>query len=116
MNKKAGQFPRDEDLPSVGDDSEDVSFDEDMPKLNLTPSHIHQRPKSFNERYGRDWPPPPGMLVGGKYRVERVLGEGGMGVILVAKHEELGQDVAIKFLKPASGEGTEAIERQFGRR
>lgn len=40
----------------------------------------------------------PGDVLGGKYRVERVLGSGGMGVVVAAKHIELGQRVALKFM------------------
>jgi serine/threonine-protein kinase len=39
-----------------------------------------------------------GGVIAGKYRVERVLGQGGMGVVVVAMHDELDQRVAIKFL------------------
>ncbi len=39
-----------------------------------------------------------GQVIAGKYRVERVLGQGGMGVVVVAMHDELDQRVAIKFL------------------
>jgi len=39
-----------------------------------------------------------GQIIAGKYRVERVLGQGGMGVVVVAMHDELDQRVAIKFL------------------
>jgi serine/threonine-protein kinase len=43
---------------------------------------------------------PPGTRLAGKYRVERTLGEGGMGVVVAAMHEVLGQRVAVKFLRP----------------
>ena len=40
----------------------------------------------------------PGETLAGKYRVERLLGQGGMGVVVAAKHIELDERVAIKFL------------------
>lgn len=43
--------------------------------------------------------PQPGELLLGKYRIERELGVGGMGVVLAATHEQLGQRVAIKLLR-----------------
>jgi eukaryotic-like serine/threonine-protein kinase len=39
-----------------------------------------------------------GEILAHKYRVERVLGEGGVGVVVLAEHVELGQKVALKFL------------------
>jgi serine/threonine-protein kinase len=39
-----------------------------------------------------------GGLVAGRYRVERVIGEGGMGVVVAARHVKLDERVAIKFL------------------
>jgi serine/threonine-protein kinase len=39
-----------------------------------------------------------GDLLAGKYRVERLLGEGGMGVVVEAYHELLDQRVAVKLL------------------
>jgi len=39
-----------------------------------------------------------GEIVAGKYRVERLLGVGGMGVVVSARHTTLDQIVAIKFL------------------
>ena len=38
-----------------------------------------------------------GNVIAGKYRVERVLGRGGMGIVVAAKHLRLAERVAIKF-------------------
>src|SRR5262249_21288223 len=46
-----------------------------------------------------------------KYRVERVLGRGGMGVVVGARHKQLGERVAIKFLLPEALESREVIAR-----
>ncbi|MDI1447193.1 serine/threonine-protein kinase [Polyangium sp. 6x1] len=43
-------------------------------------------------------PVKPGDLLARKYRVERVLGAGAMGVVVAARHVELGQLVAVKSL------------------
>lgn len=40
----------------------------------------------------------PGETLGGKYRIERILGQGGMGVVVAARHLDLDERVAIKFL------------------
>src|SRR4051812_12407720 len=45
-------------------------------------------------------PVKPGDLLAGKYRVDRVLGQGGMGIVVAATHEVLGQRVALKFVLP----------------
>ena len=42
-----------------------------------------------------------GRILGGKYRVEKVLGVGGMGVVVAARHLQLETKVAIKFLLPS---------------
>lgn len=39
-----------------------------------------------------------GEVLAGKYRIDRVLGQGGMGIVVAATHVQLRQRVAIKFL------------------
>jgi serine/threonine-protein kinase len=53
----------------------------------------------------------PGTVLAGKYQVERVLGQGGMGCVVAAMHLQLGQRVAIKFLLPEALRMHEAVER-----
>jgi serine/threonine protein kinase len=42
----------------------------------------------------------PGVVLDGRYRIERTLGSGSMGVVLLARHLELARTVAIKVLRP----------------
>jgi serine/threonine protein kinase len=42
-----------------------------------------------------------GDVLAKKYRLERLVGEGGTGVVVVARHLQLERDVAIKFLRTA---------------
>jgi serine/threonine-protein kinase len=56
-------------------------------------------------------PVSPGDLLAGKFRVERVLGAGGMGVVVVARHTQLDQRVAIKFLLQEVLSNPEAVGR-----
>ncbi|MBZ0236189.1 MAG: serine/threonine protein kinase [Deltaproteobacteria bacterium] len=53
----------------------------------------------------------PGTVIAQKYWVERVLGEGGMGVVMAATHLQLGQRVALKFLRPEAMKDAETVER-----
>lgn len=52
-----------------------------------------------------------GTVVAGRYRIDRALGAGTMGVVVAAWHLELEQPVAIKFLNPAVLGAAEALER-----
>lgn len=53
----------------------------------------------------------PGEVLLGKYRVERVLGKGGMGIVVAARHVHLGELFAIKMLLPEAMDHHEAVER-----
>jgi serine/threonine-protein kinase len=53
----------------------------------------------------------PGEMVAGKYRVEHVLGSGGMGVLVAARHAQLGERVALKFLRTEIAGNPEVVAR-----
>lgn len=55
--------------------------------------------------------PTAGELIAGQYRVERVLGTGGMGVVVAAMDTRTGEPVAIKLLRAA--EDRRAVDRFF---
>ncbi len=52
-----------------------------------------------------------GARLAGKYRVDSILGAGGMGVVVAATHEELEQRVAIKFLLGTGAANADLVRR-----
>jgi serine/threonine-protein kinase len=59
--------------------------------------------------------PAPGDVLADKYRVERVLGEGGMGVVLLATQLDLDRRVAIKLLTWGDGDQRGVARARFER-
>jgi serine/threonine-protein kinase len=56
-------------------------------------------------------PVQPGDVLADKYRVDRVLGVGGMGVVVAATHLQLDQVVALKFMLPEVLKDAAAVSR-----
>jgi len=52
-----------------------------------------------------------GEVLAGKYRVDKIIGSGGMGVVVLAHHLQLDERVAIKFLLPDALANEEAVAR-----
>jgi serine/threonine protein kinase len=52
-----------------------------------------------------------GTVVGGRYLVRRLCGEGGMGRVYEAEHIEIGKRVALKILHPAYSQTPDLVER-----
>jgi serine/threonine-protein kinase len=53
----------------------------------------------------------PGQIVGQKYQIIEMLGVGGVGFVVAANHIELGEKVALKFLKPEMLANPEVVAR-----
>jgi eukaryotic-like serine/threonine-protein kinase len=69
------------------------------------------RGAAFEPKAPAPAPVPEGHLLAGKYRIERVIGAGGMGVVVAATHIHIGQRVAIKFLLPHAQADAHAMAR-----
>ena len=61
--------------------------------------------EDFSDRYRA------GEVLAGRYRIVKVLGAGGMGVVLAARHLDLDALVAIKLLRPEVLSNRSAVER-----
>ncbi len=59
----------------------------------------------------RNLPVAVGDVIAGKYVVEKIIGAGGVGVVGSARHEGLGDRVAIKFLQRSAAETRENVAR-----
>ncbi len=55
--------------------------------------------------------PTPGTLVGGRYRIQKELGQGGFGTVFEVLHEMLGRKFAMKVLNPRVAEDPDWVAR-----
>lgn len=53
----------------------------------------------------------PGEVIAGKYRVQKLIGVGGVGFVVAATHVGLDDSVALKFLRPEFAGHPEAVTR-----
>jgi len=54
-----------------------------------------------------------GQLVEGRYRIERVLGHGGMGTVYACRHAVVGKALAMKVLRPPRSGHSEGVLQRF---
>ena len=52
-----------------------------------------------------------GSVLGGRYRLDQVIGQGGMATIFRATDSQLGREVAVKVLRPEFGSDPQFVER-----
>jgi serine/threonine-protein kinase len=74
-------------------------------RAEVPPTHVPEEPGGWIEA---------GKRIGGRYKVERVLGEGGMGVVYQVLHELLNRRFALKMLHPERGTHPGAVRRFLG--
>jgi hypothetical protein len=57
--------------------------------------------------------PTTGDVIAGKYRIDSLIGEGGMGAVFSATHVHTGRRMAVKWLLPDVAQSDAAIQRLF---
>ncbi len=83
---------------------------DDQPRgMRPSPGRQPPAPPAANAAYSNF--PAAGQVIVGKYRIDHVLGAGGMGVVLAAHHLQLPQRVAIKFMRVEAARDAHAVER-----
>jgi eukaryotic-like serine/threonine-protein kinase len=80
----------------------------------VSPGVVPARPSSESAPFSRDgfsMPFLPGQIINDKYEIVELIGVGGLGFVVAALHVELGEKVALKFLRPEALTNAEAVGR-----
>jgi eukaryotic-like serine/threonine-protein kinase len=69
------------------------------------------RSSQRNSEPAPELPVVPGQLIGGRYLIGSIIGEGGMGVVCSATHVGLGTQVAVKLIRSDQQSDSASVER-----
>jgi serine/threonine protein kinase len=83
----------------------------DTLSLPMAGTDVEQEENAFDEKVRSDADQRIGIVVGGKYRIVKTLGVGGMGSVYEAEHELIGKRVALKCLHPEYSRDRDLVER-----
>jgi serine/threonine-protein kinase len=67
--------------------------------------------KRMGDLHDREQALQPGFVLGGRYRIQRRIGSGGMGTVYAATHLSLGREVALKVIDRRHSFDARAVER-----
>ncbi len=79
------------------------------PNRNLQPETMVNQATATGVLAAADFS--PGTIVASRFKIERLLGMGGMGLVYLARDTELNIDVALKLLRPELANRADAFER-----
>jgi serine/threonine-protein kinase len=80
-----------------------------MPTYLLAAQHRIRLDGSLTSTQSFSLPFEPGEIINGKYRVQELIGVGGVGFVVAATHMHLDDSVALKILKPEFASHPEAV-------
>jgi len=94
----------------------------ELPTAIEAPTAVESVPSSGRGTSGSSERPPsswggvplqPGKILGNRYEIIQILGEGGMGAVYKALDREVGRTIALKVIRPELANNAEILQR-FG--
>src|SRR3954451_4156709 len=78
---------------------------------DLGPAPDSPPPKNASEALSSSTIFAPGTLLGSRYQILRILGQGGMGAVYQARDQELDRTIALKIMRPELASSPSILQR-----